>query len=241
MPEKKSGGHGGKAKGPEHKKAGEKHIAHAVKYGKAEKEEAAAERKESAAKAEGGGPKGKEGHMKDGAKKGAVEKAELGKQVREKAGGEKAQEKAVAGKTKAEKEKPEKKVVKVSKSSKVKALSARVRAKRRRLFRGRFGKKSIRKISNKKWQKWRRPKGIDIYFNIEDGLVPDTGYRTDRAIRFVHPSGYREKLVRNVAELEAIESEKEFVAARLSGKLGKRKKRMILGRADELKIAVLNR
>ena len=109
------------------------------------------------------------------------------------------------------------------------------------MFRGRFGSRSIRKVSNKKWQKWRLPRGLDIYFKKEDGLVPGTGYRTPMKIRFVHPSGYKEKLVRNEKEIADLETVKASVAARISGTVGKKKKREMLKRADSLKIKVLNR
>ncbi len=134
-----------------------------------------------------------------------------------------------------------KKPVKITKSKEVKKLSALVRAKKRHMFRGRFGKRSIRKVSKEKWQKWRKPRGIDIVFKKEDGLIPGTGYRTPKKIRFIHPSGYEERLVRNMNELIAMEKEKGKAAAKISRTIGKKKKEMILKKADELKIVVLNR
>jgi len=134
-----------------------------------------------------------------------------------------------------------KKPVKITKSKEVNKLSALVRAKKRHMFRGRFGKRSVRKVSREKWQKWRKPRGIDIVFKKEDGLVPGTGYMTPKKIRFVHPSGYKEKLVRNMNELVAMEKEKATVAVKISRTIGKKKKIEILKKADELKIVVLNR
>lgn len=134
-----------------------------------------------------------------------------------------------------------KKRPKIAKSKQVKRLSRLVRAKRRFMFRGRFGKRSERKVSKKKWQKWRQPRGIDIYFYREDGLVPGTGYKVAKEIRFVHPSGYRERLVRNMDELLSLEAEKASVAARISHTIGKKKKSVLLRKADELNIVVLNR
>lgn len=155
--------------------------------------------------------------------------------------GEKA-EKAQGKQGKAAKKVFEKKVVvKISKSKEVKRLSRLVRAKKRPMFRGRFGQRSVRSVKDAKWKRWRKPRGIDIYFRREDGLVPGTGYQRPKEIRFVHPSGYRERLVCNMAQLLALEKEKALVAARISGKVGKRKKELLLNKADELKIAVLNR
>ncbi|MBN2066874.1 MAG: hypothetical protein JW744_00215 [Candidatus Diapherotrites archaeon] len=129
-----------------------------------------------------------------------------------------------------------------SKSKQVKKLSRLVKRKKKRLFRGRFGKRNwIRNISKKKWQKWRRPRGIDIYFNKEDGLVPGTGYRTPKKIRFVHPSGFREKIVRNMNELEALKLEKETKAARIASGIGRKKRQAMLKKADEIGVFVLNR
>jgi len=170
--------------------------------------------------------------------KGKKDVKEKGKKAIEKKGEKKGKEKE---EKKAKKEKSEAKKVKIKKSKEVKKLSLLVRAKKRRLFRGRFGSRSIRKVSNKKWQKWRKPRGLDIYFKKEDGLVPGTGYRTPKKIRGVHPSGYRESLVKNMQDLLAVEKEKERVAARISAKIGKRKKDEMLKKADELKIVVLNR
>jgi large subunit ribosomal protein L32e len=151
-------------------------------------------------------------------------------------------EKGAGAREKAVKKAVEKKApVKISKSKEVKRLSRLVMAKKRPMFRGRFGQRSIRNIRDAKWSRWRKPRGIDIYFNKEDGLVPGTGYQRPKEIRFVHPSGYRERLVCNMGQLLALEKEKAAVAARVSGTVGRKKKELLLKKADELKIVVLNR
>ncbi len=152
---------------------------------------------------------------------GAVEKGEK-KQVGKKAG-----------------EKEERK--RVSKSKEAKRLAMLVKKKKRYLFRGRFGKRSVRNVSKRKWQRWRMPRGIDIYFKREDGRIPGTGYRTPKSIRFVHPSGFGEALVRNAAEVEALAAKKETVAARISAAVGRKKRQEILKKAEELGVFVLNR
>lgn len=156
--------------------------------------------------------------------------AKVGAKPAEKAQAEKSQEKAA-----------KKALVKISKSREVKRLSRLVLAKKRPMFRGRFGQRAVRSVKDAKWKRWRKPRGIDIYFRREDGLVPGTGYQRPKEIRFVHPSGYRERLVCNMAQLLALEKEKAWVAARISGKVGKRKKELFLKKADGLKIVVLNR
>jgi len=191
----------------------------------------------------------KEIHVQQEAKKAPAEK-EMPAGEAKKAGEEKGRhageaKKDEAGKGKralrAKQEAELKKRPKIAKSKQVKRLSRLVRAKRRYLFRGRFGRRSVLKVSKKKWQRWRQPRGIDIYFYREDGLVPGTGYKVAREIRFVHPSGYRERLVRNMNELLSLEKEKASVAARLSHAIGKKKRSVLLRKADELNIVVLNR
>ena len=117
---------------------------------------------------------------------------------------------AKEGKVEVKQEKAVKKVfekkvpVKISKSREVKRLSRLVLAKARPMFRGRFGQRAVRNVGDAKWRRWRKPRGIDIYFRREDGLVPGTGYQRPKEIRFVHPSGYRERLVCNLAQLLAL-------------------------------------
>ena len=127
-----------------------------------------------------------------------------------------------------------------SKTKEIKAISKKVKAKKRYLFRGRFGSRnSVRNISDKKWQRWRKPRGIDIHFKIEDGLYPKTGYGTPNAIKNRHPSGFIDVLVKNPAELEAISGKKD-VAARFASTLGKKKRKTMNEMAEKLGIVVLN-
>jgi len=217
-----------KAKAAKKKAEAKKAVKKPVKTTKAVEKKAekpkAAEKKAEAKAAEKKPVKNEKAKIAEKKTAKAVEKkAEKPKPAEKKAEAKPAEKKAEA------KKKPKKEIVKgkkdkFTKSKQAKKLAVLVKAKKRRMFRGRFGSRSIRKVSNKKWQKWRKPRGIDIYFKKEDGLVPGTGYRTGKKIRFVHPSGYKEELVRNFKELEAIAGKKEEVAARISGKIGKRKK-----------------
>jgi large subunit ribosomal protein L32e len=91
-------------------------------------------------------------------------------------------------------------------------------------------------------KKWRRPKGISNKVRRRfsgRGPVPSIGYGNDRRKKNLHPSGLAEALVSNLRELEAVDP--GTTAARISGKVGKRKKELLLRKADELKIKVLNR
>lgn len=120
----------------------------------------------------------------------------------------------------------------------------RIREKRKKLrlplFRGRFGKRGgVRKISKAKWQKWRYPRGIDIWHHREDGALPQSGYRTPTELRDRHPSGYRLVHVRNVQDVSNIR-EPEFAIV-IAHEVGRRKRIAIINEADARKIPVLNR
>lgn len=69
--------------------------------------------------------------------------------------------------------------------------------------------------------------------------MPAIGYRTPRAIRDLHPSGFKDVLVHNMQELEDLDPATE--AARISASIGKRKKDLMLAKALELGIKVLNK
>jgi large subunit ribosomal protein L32e len=128
----------------------------------------------------------------------------------------------------------EKKPVRNRKAEKIRE---KIKAKKKPVFRGRFGKKQTRRKSNEKWDKWRRPRGIDITRKSEDGAVVDIGYRTERKIRGLHPSGMKEVMVCTPAELGKVS---EGCAARISGTVGKKKKADIVKTAESMNIKVLN-
>lgn len=106
------------------------------------------------------------------------------------------------------------------------------------VFRGRFGKKNIRRKSIAKWDKWRKPHGIDLDRGLNHGRRPKIGYRREAVLRDIHPSGYKEVLVNNVKDLEKVDP--KFAAARLSATIGKRKRNEIVTKANEKGIWVLN-
>lgn len=105
-------------------------------------------------------------------------------------------------------------------------------------FRGRFGKKNIRRKSNKKWQKWRKPRSIDMDRGLQHGYRPKIGYRSKAELRDIHPSGYKEVRVENVSDLDTINKKTE--AARIGATVGKRKRNEIIKKANKNEIWVLN-
>ena len=146
------------------------------------------------------------------------------------------QKKTVKNEKSAENEKKPAKKTTVKKDKVLEKTKELIKGKKKPTFRGRFGKKQCRRKSNDKWDKWRRPRGIDIRRKKEDGSVVDIGYRTDKKIRNLHPCGLAEVRVNNVAELETLKG----VAVRISGTVGKKKKQEILKKAEEMKLKVIN-
>ena len=89
---------------------------------------------------------------------------------------------------------------------------------------------------------WRAPHGMDNKqrrnYKSRGSLVR-IGHGKVAAARFLHPSGFREVMVHNTNDLEAIDPETE--AARVGASVGGRKREHIYARADELGVRVLNR
>jgi large subunit ribosomal protein L32e len=88
---------------------------------------------------------------------------------------------------------------------------------------------------------WRRQKGLDNKARLKlKGweVSPNVGFRGPRSARNLHPSGYREIIVHNLADLEGIDP-KQY-AVRIAHQVGTRKKMLILGKTDELGLRVLN-
>ncbi len=88
---------------------------------------------------------------------------------------------------------------------------------------------------------WRKPKGVDSHMRLSVKGWPalvKIGYRVPRAVRGLHPSGYRDILVHNRVELETLSPQTD--AARLAAGVGRRKRIELATRAKELGIRVLN-
>ncbi len=134
--------------------------------------------------------------------------------------------------------KKEKKVNK-NKSSEAKENQKIIEDKKKHpTFRGRFGKKNIRRKSNKKWQKWRKPRSIDLDRGLQHGFRPKIGYRSKKEIRDIHPSGYKEIRVENVKDLEKVNVKEN--AIRIGSTVGKRKRNEIIKNANKKGIWILN-
>jgi large subunit ribosomal protein L32e len=88
---------------------------------------------------------------------------------------------------------------------------------------------------------WRKPRGLDnkIRRKIKGWPAgPSMGYKGPKVARFLHPSGYREVIVNNSDDLSTIDPNTQ--AARIAHTVGKRKRAVIIAKAKELSIKILN-
>ncbi|HDD43190.1 MAG: 50S ribosomal protein L32e [Thaumarchaeota archaeon] len=88
---------------------------------------------------------------------------------------------------------------------------------------------------------WRRPRGKDSKMRLQiKGWPPlvKVGYRTPRAYRNLHPSGFKEVLVYRPEDLQGLDP--EIHAVRIAGSVGMRKRLLIVEEAEKLGIKILN-
>jgi large subunit ribosomal protein L32e len=91
-------------------------------------------------------------------------------------------------------------------------------------------------------ENWRKPKGIDNKMRKQVSGVPPlvkVGYRGPKKARGLHPSGYKDKLIHNIRDLEKLDPKTD--AARIGHSVGRRKRIDIVNKADALGIKVLNK
>jgi large subunit ribosomal protein L32e len=90
-------------------------------------------------------------------------------------------------------------------------------------------------------ENWRRPRGLDHKVRLMyDGWPPGVsiGYRSPRATRGLHPSGYREVLMFNVEGLKNVDPKTQVI--RIAHTVGKRKRVKILAEAKRKRLTILN-
>ncbi len=88
---------------------------------------------------------------------------------------------------------------------------------------------------------WRKPKGLDNKVRKSKKSWPrrvKVGYRGPAESRYLHPSGHYEVMVRNQVELESLVPGRDV--ARIGATVGARKRALILNRAKELGLRVVN-
>jgi large subunit ribosomal protein L32e len=88
---------------------------------------------------------------------------------------------------------------------------------------------------------WRKPKGVDSKMRRQDKGWPPlvrVGYRGPAEARGLHPSGHREVMVYNASDLASLVPGRDV--ARVGGTVGAKKRAVILERATELGLRVVN-
>jgi large subunit ribosomal protein L32e len=88
---------------------------------------------------------------------------------------------------------------------------------------------------------WRKPRGLDnkIRRKIKGWPPgPSVGYKGPKIARGLHPSGYREVIVYNVADLSTVNPDTQ--AIRIAHTVGKRNRTLIIAEAKKLNIKILN-
>lgn len=88
---------------------------------------------------------------------------------------------------------------------------------------------------------WRRPRGIDSKMRHKlkgKRPSPNVGYRNPKDVRGLHPSGFDLVQVFNVKDLEKVDPEVEI--AQIGGTVGSKKRAVIIERAEELGIHIVN-
>ena len=88
---------------------------------------------------------------------------------------------------------------------------------------------------------WRKPKGVDSKMRRQDKGWPPlvrVGYRGPVEARGLHPSGHREVMVYRAKDLDSLIPGRDV--ARIGGTVGAKKRGVILERATELGIRVVN-
>ncbi len=111
-----------------------------------------------------------------------------------------------------------------------------MKVKHPRFKRANVGRPDRRRLDDK----WRKPRGEDNKqrsHRSDRGALPNVGYRNPKSVRGLHPSGYREVLIRSIKDLEGLEGD---VAIRLASSIGKRKRDLIVNKAKEMGLKVLN-
>ncbi|MHA1883360.1 MAG: 50S ribosomal protein L32e [Candidatus Thorarchaeota archaeon] len=88
---------------------------------------------------------------------------------------------------------------------------------------------------------WRRLRGIDSATREKrKGRIAmvEAGYRSPKAVRGLHPSGYIEMAVNRPADLEGLDP--DVHAIKIAGAVGLRKRQVIIEKAEKMMLRVLN-
>ncbi|ELZ78341.1 50S ribosomal protein L32e [Haloferax larsenii] len=118
--------------------------------------------------------------------------------------------------------------------------TARALAQKRREGKPQFNRQDYHK-KKRTPKSWRRPRGTLSKQRIGikgKGPKVEAGYRTPKAARGLHPSGFEEVRVHNVDDLEGIDGDTQ--AVRIASSVGARKRERIEEVCEDREIRVLN-
>lgn len=104
---------------------------------------------------------------------------------------------------------------------------------------------SFRRIESWRYKRvkggWRHPKGIDSDSRqqLKSGVaIPDSGYRSPKKVRGLHPSGLIEVVITNVKELEGLLPKKHGI--KISAKIGNKRRLTMIEEIQSRKFKILN-
>ncbi|MEM0481017.1 MAG: 50S ribosomal protein L32e [Candidatus Aenigmatarchaeota archaeon] len=102
-------------------------------------------------------------------------------------------------------------------------------------------KENIKRLKGK----WRKPRGHQSKQRKHMKGKPKVvriGYGAPKGLRFKHPSGFYEILIKSLKDLEKLkELDKNAYAVRISSNLGKKKREEIVRKVEELGFKILNK
>lgn len=90
--------------------------------------------------------------------------------------------------------------------------------------------------------KWRKPRGLHSKMRVNKKYRPKVvsiGFRSPKAVRDLHPSGFKEVLVYNPRDLKYLDPKTQ--AVRIGHSVGTKKRQEIIKAADKKELRVLNR
>jgi large subunit ribosomal protein L32e len=93
----------------------------------------------------------------------------------------------------------------------------------------------------KKWLKWRSVRGNQSKLRQHikgKGFMPHPGYGMPTELKYLHPSGLKEVIANNVAELKL--ADPKTCAIRIAGGVGNKKRLELQSEAERLGVKVLN-
>ncbi|HIQ50575.1 MAG TPA: 50S ribosomal protein L32e [Nautiliaceae bacterium] len=93
-------------------------------------------------------------------------------------------------------------------------------------------------------ESWRKPKGGDSKVRKKKKgkpRMPTVGFRVPKKVRGLLKDGTKPVIVNNLTELEALKEKKDEVSVIIASGVGKRKRELIIKKAEELGLKIINK